>query len=290
MARDIETMLDFFIDEKGEKIKLNGIEDIALIRDAMDKINYYDDKIIRTKIKLETGNVVEYQDDLYIVISEIDQNQKSYRGRIRRINYPIKIVVDEEICEFNTIIEGISFGIDEGKFMNLQDGKIQVTLPADIISNRIGVDMRFIKMGTAWKVVGVDKSKLGLITLYCEKDSFGVNDDKENEIADKDKIVDPVEIHGNYNITINGSDMIYYGREREFTATVTIVDTGEVVEDKEVIWSLDAPNNNAAIISQEDGKCVVLGGNTYGKVNLKCELVDDGEIYSIKEITIRSIL
>ncbi|AKL94936.1 hypothetical protein CACET_c14750 [Clostridium aceticum] len=215
---------------------------------------------------------------------------KTILGRIRRINYPIKIVVDEEVCEFNTIIEGVSFGIDEGKFMNLQDGKIQVTLPADIVSNKISVDMRFIKMGTAWKVVGVDKTKLGLITLYCEKNSFGVNDDKENEIADKDKIVNPVEIDGNYNITINGSDMIYYGREREFTATVTIVDTGEVVEDKEVTWSLGAPSNNAAIISQGDGKCVVLGGNTYGKVNLKCELVDDGEVYSIKEITIRSIL
>ena len=42
----IDDMIDFFLYEKGESIKINGTDEAALIVDAADKLKYYDQKII----------------------------------------------------------------------------------------------------------------------------------------------------------------------------------------------------------------------------------------------------
>ncbi len=188
ILKKIDDYLEFLLKEKGESILYKGQEQKAIISDATDNINFYDDKYIRIDFEIRTGDTIGYQNNIWLVISEIDKNRLSYKAKIRKSNYNIKIVVEEVLCEFISIIEGVNLGIDVGKFMSLEDGKIKATVPADDISNNIDTNMRFIKMGKAWKVVGVDKSKVGLNILHCKKDVYSANDDKEDEIANKDRI------------------------------------------------------------------------------------------------------
>ena len=66
------------------------------------------------------------------------------------MNYTIKIVVDEVLCEFISVIEGISFGIDEGKFMNLKQAKFRLLyllIRFQIKSMLICVLLKWIKHG-----------------------------------------------------------------------------------------------------------------------------------------------
>ena len=85
--RNIDEMIDFFLYEKGETIEINGVAQIALIIDAVEKLNYYDDKIIRTKVEIKTGDIVEYNNLKYLIISQIDKEENSYRSRIRKCSY-----------------------------------------------------------------------------------------------------------------------------------------------------------------------------------------------------------
>lgn len=46
IMQDIDAMLDFFLYEKGKSVKINEIDQIALVIDVVEKLSYYDDKII----------------------------------------------------------------------------------------------------------------------------------------------------------------------------------------------------------------------------------------------------
>lgn len=123
---------------------------------------------------------------------------------MRQANYSIKFVVDGEIIEVPSIIESLQFSIDENQYMNVLDNKILVVIPNDYTIN---VNERFIKMDSAWKIINIDKTKRGLLTLTCERDIFNSNDNIELEIADVDRInIDTYSI----NIT-NTVNSLYIG-------------------------------------------------------------------------------
>lgn len=237
--KKIDDYLEFLLQEKGEEVQHKEQLKKALITGARDKISFYDDKFIRTDFEIRTGETIEYQGSKWIIISEIDKSKFSYRARMRKSNYRIKMVIDEVLCELDTIIVGISFGIEEGKYMNFEDGKIEVTIPSDDISNKIDADMRFIKMDKAWNVVGVDKSRIGLNILHCEKDLFGSNDDRENEIADKDKIAI-------WEIKINEENR-QVALDKDFIFTATVKKNGE--EDTSQIVAWESSDDSIAFIN-----------------------------------------
>ncbi|MGX1572922.1 hypothetical protein ACWH9X_26145, partial [Paenibacillus terrae] len=61
MTRSLEPMIDFFLREKGELVHINGVRQLALIRDATDTIQMTDEKIIRAATPLHTGDSVDYR-------------------------------------------------------------------------------------------------------------------------------------------------------------------------------------------------------------------------------------
>lgn len=267
----IDDYLGFLLLEKGEDILYNGESKKALVSDARDKISFYDDKFIRTDFEIKTGDLIDYQDSKWIVISEVDKNRLSYKARIRKSNYKIKIVVNEELYEFDSIISSKSLSISTDKYMSFEDGSIDVVIAYNNISRQIDVEMRFIKMQSAWKIVGVDKSKLGIITLQCEKDLFVPTDDKENEIANADKLV-------TYTLSIN--EEIYEVAQGEtYQYTATIYKDGLEDSTKTVSWRLS--NDNATITT--DG---IVEGINIGTVTITAYISDKPEIFDSIDISI----
>jgi hypothetical protein len=128
----------------------------------------------------------------------------------------------------------------------------------------------------------------GLIYITMSRDTYNeASDNLDLNICNYIEPNNDIIIGEDYQITITGSDFIYFGREREYVATVYNGD--EIVDDMDILWTLD-DSNLAEIVSQDGNSCVIKGGNSYGYVNLKCELVGNGEVWSSKEILIRSFL
>jgi len=136
---------------------------------------------------------------------------------------------------FPSLIDTKVFDVSTGQYITMPEGKILVTMPENEESSKITIDLRFIIMGSAWKVTGIDKSKIGLITLFCDITQFDtVNDDIENEIADKVKYIHTYTI----NITNGDSADLDY-REATLQLSVECTDNGAVVENPVVTYSSD---------------------------------------------------
>ncbi len=140
----------------------------------------------------------------------------------------------------------------------MPEDKILVTIPENKDNNKITVDLRFIIMSSAWKVTVIDNSKIGLITLLCDKSQFDtVNHDMENEIADAHKYIHT------YTISItNGDSADLDYRETNLQLSVSCTDNGAVVENPIVTYSSDNEivatiDNNGLVTCHALGQAVI---------------------------------
>ena len=162
--QDIDGMIDFFLYEKGESIMINGAEQVALVINAVDKLTYYDDKLIRCKCQIKTGDIMEYRGSKYIIISQIDANEKTYKARIRKCSYRIAFNWSGNIKWFDCLEESKVFDITTGTYISYASGNIYVTVQNNSDTRTIALDQRFFVTNQPFKVTGIDKSQEGLIT------------------------------------------------------------------------------------------------------------------------------
>ena len=181
----VEKLWSFFQFEKGQQITINGVQNIGIISSASEKPSYYDDQYLRTDVPIKTGDIIVYQNKKWVVISQPEEDTKSYRAKMRELNFIIKVYIGEILNEFDSIIESESAYIQDGEVMNIAVGEIIVTVSSNEYTDKIDIGTRFIKLSYAWKVSGVDRSKKGLNIIHADKDVFIPDDDKQNEIADR---------------------------------------------------------------------------------------------------------
>ncbi|MEY8417048.1 Ig-like domain-containing protein [Tissierella praeacuta] len=239
---------------KAPKVKINNTTmTSAIIEDSSDKLSGYNaDKYIVTKYNIKTGDLVEYNGVNYIVVSQVDRNiedndttKHNNRVRIRQADYIIKMVIDGKVEMRPSIMEGMKFDIVGGNYISLSDDKILVTIKSDDITEKINKTMRFIKLGSAWKVVGIDKTKSGLITLFCDADVFNTTDDIENEIADRwkyeSKPKNIVSVTSLSDVTVeNGTNILNISLPK--TVTVTLDDNSTTT--LSVVWNTSNYNKD----------------------------------------------
>ena len=252
--QNINEHIDFLVEEKGEWITYQGQEKKVLIIDVSNRAEYYQDKLLYTTFKIQTGDCLLYQGQEWLVTSQVDQSSNCYQGRMRRTNYKIKMVVDGELCEYETIIEAISFSVTSTTIMTMLDGKLKVTLPATITSQRIVESQRFIIMGRAWKVIGVDRTRIGLLELHVDKDLINPNtDDVANGIANQDQIaVWDIQIQDFNSQVLLGESSTYQAQ---------VMKDGKVVTNRTLIWQVD----NEQVLSVLDGMVI---GKQLGEATL----------------------
>ena len=191
-----------YMKKHGKAVVIDNVNTTAFFREYDEKRESSDYKYIFTRLgEIKQGSIVQALGKKWISISHIVNFNDVYeKSLLRNIQYVIKFVINGEIKEFATLIDTKILDVETDNYYNLATGKIQLTLQADKNSNKIKIDDRFIKMDSAWKVVGVDKSKDGLIILTCDKDLYNAaTDDVENEIANKNKLV-------TYSIVITNSE------------------------------------------------------------------------------------
>lgn len=141
----------------------------------------YDDKIIFADVDIEQGDILELEDNKYIVISDRESVNNVYsKFIVRKLYKNIKVYIGNELKEISCFVETGTQDIQE----SLPFGAIKLTVQENSITNKINYDLRFITMGNVYKVVGFTSQYTGLKYIYAEKDVFTDFDDRENGIAD----------------------------------------------------------------------------------------------------------
>ncbi|MDD4564249.1 MAG: Ig-like domain-containing protein [Eubacteriales bacterium] len=265
MTQEIDEMLDFLLYEKGEEITINVAVQVALIIDAADKPTYYDDKIIRVKGQLKTGDMIGYNNVKYLVISQVNKEEKSYKARIRKCSYRIAFNWSGNIKWFDCIEESSFFDVSTGTIISTATGNIFVTLPYNSDTRAISLSQRFYVTNQPFKVVGIDKSQEGLIKLNCALDTIiQTDDDVENNIADRWKY----EVAHTYALTIINGDAANVLINDVMQLNVTATDNGTSITNPAVTFASNNPeivsvDNSGKVMGIELGQATVTAKLTY---------------------------
>jgi len=263
--KDIDEMIDFFLYEKGESIKVNGAEQTALIIDAVDKLTYYDDKIIRCKCQIKTGDIIGYNNLKYIIISQIDKNKNSYRARIRKCSYRVAFNWSGNIKWFDCIEESKVFDVSTGAYISIASGNIYVTMQYNSDTRNIALNQRFYITNQPFKVIGIDKSQEGLVKFNCELDSINTSyDDVENNIVDRWRY----ETGHTYTLTIINGETANVLINDIIQLNLSATDNGTALADPVVTFTSSDSNivsvdNTGKVMGIALGQAVIIAKLTY---------------------------
>ncbi|MGG1673857.1 Ig domain-containing protein, partial [Paenibacillus sp. NRS-1783] len=287
MTRSLEPMLDFFLREKGELVHINGMRQLALIQDATNTIQMTDEKIIRAATPLHTGDSVDYRDERYLITSQVDQNEQSCRGRMRKCNQWLALNWNGQVKWFDAVVEARTFSTETGKVISIPEGNIIVRLQDNVDMRNIALNQRFYITHQSFKIVGIDRTMNGIIQLSCLMDSINTAyDDVEHNISDRWKY----EIAHTYALYINHGTITYVRLNEIIPLNVTATDNGNEMVNPAITFISSDPNvvsvdQQGQIMGIALGQASITAKLTYHptvRSTLELRVVETGtHIYSI---------
>lgn len=274
---NVDNDINYLLLTMGKPILVNGSNATAIIGYADNK--EVEEKKIITKENIKRGDLVTINNHNYLVYNEInDKRQDTYfKAYARSCNYQIKFNFGGNVKSFYGIISTKVLDITENKYMELAEGKIQVVLQDNVDTRKIVTKQRFISMGSAFEVTGIDKSKVGLIILNCNITVFNDYDDRDNEIVDRWKY----EIKHSYTLETSNTDTsIEEGKTLQFN--VIAKDNNVVIENPNIVYSANNSNCNV------DATGLITANNKGTSTITATFTAEDGTIKSVS-ITITVI-
>lgn len=178
----------YILQNMGKTIYIDDIAEKAIL--SHKKVNEnYDDIIIKTLYPIERGDLITYENQKYLILSQVNSDRFGlYKGLMRKCNFIIHVHVDDEkvligyepsgapIYEYRPIYEDhyaiVSTKVAQwstGFPINLPDGELEVTIK-DTGSTLITVGDTFDFEGLTWSINWVDRSEEGLLILKCKND------------------------------------------------------------------------------------------------------------------------
>ncbi|MGG4213877.1 hypothetical protein [Paenibacillus sp. FSL L8-0638] len=277
MTRSLEPMLDFFLREKGKLVHINSVKQLALIRDATDIIQMTDEKIIRAATPLHTGDIVDYRYERYLITSQVDRNEQSCRGRMRKCNQRLALNCDGQVKWFDAVVEARTFSTETGKVISMPDGNIMVTVQDNADTRGIRLSQRFYMTHQPFKIVGMDRTMNGIIQLSCTLDSINTAyDDVENNIADRWKY----EIAHTYALHIHQGTIAHVPLNETIQLNVTATDNGNEIANPAITYISSDPN---VISVDQQGRVM---GIALGQVSITVKLTYHPTILSTIEMRV----
>ncbi|SKA94441.1 Ig-like domain (group 2) [Caloramator quimbayensis] len=214
-----------------------------------------DIRIVSTTAEIKRGDLINWLNEKWLIISDIGHKRYSYyKGIIQKCNYNIKFNFQGIVKQFPCIIDSKVFDIETNQYLSIPAGKIVVTMQDNADSTNIIIGQRFIKMKQAWKVTGIDRTKNGLLILYCDLDSIISSDDLINEIANAGDYI--------YTLEITNGETASIQAESTLQLNTQVKLNGNVVTDKTVTFSCDntsiaTVDSNGLITAIEAGECII---------------------------------
>lgn len=290
------------LEDNGDGIVIDGIETKGLITTHTNPLNETkEDRKLKCldNIVVKRGSLIDYDNEKWMVITKPKLVDNVYKlCKIYECNRTFTWQDQQtlEILSYPCIYEDktspYNDGLETNKHITLADDQALITIQNNLHTKKIKLDKRIMfnnDRDNVYKITKIqDLVHDGLIYIVLSRDTYNeASDNIEINICNYIEPSNDIIIGEDYQITITGGDFIYFNREREYVATVYNGD--EIVDNMDILWTLDN-SGLAEIISQDGTSCVVKSGNVYGYVNLKCELVGNDDVWSSKEILIRSIM
>ena len=260
-------------------------DDIYINNDTMPKkalinnlpVNRQADvRTIATKEEIKRGDLINWDNENWLNISDIGHKRYTYyKGIIQKCNYNIKFNFQGTIKQFPAIADSKVFDVETNQYLSVPAGKIVVTMQSNADSENIKINDRFIKMKNAWKVSGIDRTKNGLLILWCDLDSITSSDDVVNEVANAGDYVYTIEI-------IKGeTSSIQEGSTLQLNAVVKL--NGNPVDNKTVMYSTNNPS-----IATVDASGLITGISA-GKCIITASLAENPNVYDTISITVTAL-
>jgi len=279
---DVQNDFQYILTCLGKEVSINGTSRLAIVSNSAVNRNF-DDKIITTLTPIKRGDLIAHEENQYLIISEVNgirEHTTRYKAIMRKCNYDIKFNFQGFIKKFPAILSTKTSGIEEGKYVSLPYGTIQVTIQENLDSLGIALNQRFLKIGNPYKVTAIDRSAKGLITLTAQIDSFNANDDKTDEIADKAFYSWSIEITNGDSISINANDTLQLTSSLKLNSNVAD-NPGFVYS-----WSSNAPG--VVTVDQNGLLRGIAGGNAV--ITLGLSAPDNDTMSDTISITVEAVI
>lgn len=180
----------FILDSAGKDITLNNESARAVITNTkLNVFTDFDDRHIATLTRIKRGDLIQWNNNNWFIYNEIAEPRHSkYKGIMRKCNHTIKFILNGNLYSFPSIISSKTHSVNFGN-VPLAEGKIMVTMQDNQLTRLIELNKRFILSNSQpYKIVGVDRTMVGLLTFTADVDLIKASDDLENGIADIDQI------------------------------------------------------------------------------------------------------
>lgn len=149
----------------------------------------YDDLKITSLSLLRRGDMIDWDGEKYLIISEVNgERHGKYTALMRKTNYTILFQVGIErvlvghdslgrpvyedhpvYADVPCIVESETVELTAQGGINPATGKIRVTMQKNDSTERIALNNTFAIMGINWKITNIDDTKVGLRIVRAER-------------------------------------------------------------------------------------------------------------------------
>lgn len=219
----------------------------GLFKEIDDKSQSVDSKYLFTVEDLQQGTEISYDNINYLVMTRNEKiNEVYYKYTIQKCPYYVNFIPGGVLQRIPSIIETKTIDVQTGQSIILPIGKVIVTISRNNTTDKIAINDRFITMGSAWKISGVDKSCEGLIKVNADIDQIMTGDDLVNEIPNG-------AVKPSYSFNINPLPVsIKKGQTQQLVVSVS--ENGTTINNPTLIYT--SSNENIATI---DSKGLITG-------------------------------
>lgn len=231
---------EFMVNQFGKTIEYkHKTTFLGIVQEIDDKLQSIDSKYLLATQDLKQGTEISCDDVNYLVITRNEKvNNTYYKYTIQKEPYFINFIPGGVLQRIPSIIQTKTIDVQTNESIILPAGKLIIVISRNTTTDKIEVNDRFITMGSAWKISGLDKSCEGLIKVNADIDQTASNDDIVNEIPNNAK-------KPSYSFTVNPASIsIKKGQTQQLT--VVLNQNGIKVENPTLIYM--SSNENIATV------------------------------------------
>lgn len=264
----------FILDSAGKDITLNNEPARAVITNTkLNVFTDFDDRHIATLTPIKRGDMIRWNDNNWLIYNEIAESRHSkYKGIMRKCNHEIKFILGGVIRSFPSIVSAKTHGVDYGT-VNMAEGKIMVTMQDNQLTRLIELNKRFILANAQpYKIVGIDRTMVGLVTFTADLDAIKVNDDLENGIANTDQI-------DVYHIEVESTMIINEGSSQQLNFTM--------YKNRDIIsFPVTFASSDESVVTIEETGLIT--AHSEGTATITITKADDEDVFAKVNITVEA--
>lgn len=178
---------EFLLSQMGKEVIINNaIESTKVIITNTNLEDNYDDKKITSLSELNRGDIIDYDNKRFLIISE--QSTKRYnkcKAIMRQLPHKVIINCDCHFIKADGYVTSSNLSVTDGNLISYASGEIHLHISKLQYNSMIKIGHRFFVGNQIFKIVGIDDfSRDGIVTLTCKLDSINTDtDDIKNKIA-----------------------------------------------------------------------------------------------------------